>query len=140
MTVLTVVMGLAFSAFYRCHANSRNLRRNTEDIVRTLNAGERWREDVRSAIREPELVGEKAGAVLQIPRRNDVVVYSFADGVIWRNIGPQRTAFLKGVQNSVMQADARQQVRGWRWEVELASSKKTIPPLFTFEAVRSSKL
>ena len=49
LAIWVVVVGLAFSAFYRCMSYSKNLARNADDIARALKAGERWREDVRAA-------------------------------------------------------------------------------------------
>src|SRR5262249_52773652 len=49
IAVLAVVMEVAFSAFYRCLGNTRDLARNADDILKTLAAGEAWRADIRLA-------------------------------------------------------------------------------------------
>lgn len=129
IAVLVVVLDVAYAAFYRCQRNAVNLRRNADDIVRALHAGERWREDVRAAVAMPEW---RDGA-LHIRQAAGEVTYSFADGSIWKN----RSLVLGGVKNSRMQSDAGKFVTTWRWEVELATPQKVVRvrPLFTFEAV-----
>ena len=60
LAIWVVVVGLAFSAFYRCLSYSKNLARNGDDIARALKAGERWREDVRAATGPFKLVTGQA--------------------------------------------------------------------------------
>ena len=49
IALLAVILTLTFAAFYRANENAKNLAQNSADIVRALNVGERWREDVRAA-------------------------------------------------------------------------------------------
>src|SRR5213593_4873328 len=60
LAIWTVVVGLAFSAFFRCMSYSKNLARNADDIARALKAGERWRQDVRAASGPFKLVAWEA--------------------------------------------------------------------------------
>jgi type II secretory pathway component PulJ len=133
IAVLTVVTGLSFSAFYQTQRSSADLRRNADDILRTLRAGERWRADVRAAIAPPTIVDGR----LQISQRSMQVTYVFEQGTVWRMERTARTAALKKVENSRMQLDAGEHVSAWRWEVELATPHKNtrVRPLFTFQAV-----
>ena len=133
IAVLAVVLNLAYAAYYRCQTNSVNLRRNAEDIVITVRAGERWRADVRAATAPPKLEGNR----LVVPQAAGEVVYEFVDNTMWRQDGAARIAVLRRLRASTMQADARSQVTSWRWEVELMAGKKTVSlrPLFTFTAV-----
>ena len=135
MGVLTVVLTLGFSALHHSREGYLALKRNTDDIVRALQAGERWRADVRAADGEPERVD----GGLQLERKAGVVTYRFAVGTIWREAGSEKTPFLKGVKSSRMFLDARQHARVWRWEVELASPQKVVRvrPLFTFQATKT---
>ena len=134
LTVLLVVMALAYSWFDRCLRCSRDLRRNADDIMRTVNAGERWREDVRRAMASPQLAGD----TLRIPQAGGEVVYSFADGAVRR--GP--VVLLRDVRTSRMQSERRQQVTVWQWDVELVSLAPTprVRPLFGFQAVAGRQL
>jgi len=127
--VLTVVMTLATPLFWQSFKGASDLRRNADDIERVLHVGERWRDDVRSATAPPRLVGGS----LYIPHGTNEVLYWFANGVVKRD----RAAVLGNVRVSQMQVDQRQQVESWRWELELASSNKTVRvrPMFSFEAV-----
>ena len=129
IAVLTVVMTLAYPLFCRSLKGSNDLRRNADDIERVIHTGERWREDVRRATAAPRLDGN----ALHIPHGTGDVLYAFSNGVVWRG----NVAVLRDVRTSQMQADARQQVESWRWELELVSSKKPVRlrPLFSFEAV-----
>ena len=133
IVVLVVVLDLAYAAYYRCQLNSVNLRRNAEDIVITVRAGERWRADIRAATAPPKLAGNK----LVVPQAAGEVVYEFVDNTMWRQDGTARIAVLRRLRASTMQADARSRVTSWRWEVELMAGKKTprLRPLFTFTAV-----
>lgn len=133
IALLAVVLNLSFSAYYRYDQHTRNLRRNADDITRALRAGERWREDVRTAIAPPHLIGNG----VSIPQQSGEVTYVFADGAVWRQMGATRVVVLKQVKASIISDDSRQRVDAWQWELELASSQKVVlvRPLFTFTAV-----
>jgi hypothetical protein len=133
IAVFAIVLDLSFVAYYRYDQHTRNLRRNADDIVRTLHAGDRWREDVRAAIAPPHAIENG----LVIPQQSGEVTYIFADDAVWRQTSATRVAVLKQVKTSTMAADSRQRVNAWRWELELASPQKLVlvRPLFTFTTV-----
>ncbi len=138
--VLALIMSLAYNAFYRYLDYSRSLRRNAEDIIRALKAGERWRADVRAASGPVRVEMENHAQALRIPQTNDEVIYLFtAAGDIWRltQNAPLGQPLLENVKASNMMADPRSRLTVWRWEVELISRKRDLRlrPLFTFEAV-----
>jgi len=132
MAGLTVVLTIAYPAFEKAMRGSRDLQRNADDILRAIHAGELWRKDVRSAT-GPIRVEHDA---MFIPVGNDRVVYSFADGAVWREWNDVRSMALRDVKSSSMRSGFAT-VTFWRWEVELASPQKNpaVRPLFTFEAV-----
>ncbi len=138
IAVLAVIMELAFEAYYRVDLHNRHLTRNAADIVRVLQAGERWREDVRSATGGPVPAGAGTDQELHIPRKNGEVTYAFREGTVWRRSSPAGDwrEFLPGVKRSRMVADSREKVAAWRWELELQSTQQVVrlPPLFTFLA------
>jgi type II secretory pathway component PulJ len=138
MALFTVVIGLAFSAFYRFLDHSRDLARNAEDILRTLRVGELWRADIRQAIAPPEIHNEQGLAACEIPQTNGRVAYVFADGAVWRQADetPPKQV-LPRVRTCAMAPEQRDGVAFWRWELELQTRKKVVRvhPLFTFEAV-----
>jgi len=141
LAIWVVVVGLAFSAFYRCMNYSKNLARTADDIARALKAGERWREDVRAASGPLERVSGQASVeqALHIPQKTGEVIYRFIDGAVLRQSGTNASWIpaLTGVKSSRMEKDERQRVVSWRWEVELKNKQKVarVRPLFTFQAV-----
>ena len=141
LAIWSVVVGLAFSAFFRSMSYSKNLARNSDDIARALKAGERWREDVRAATGPFKLVvGEPGvGQALHIPQKTGEVIYRFIDGAVLRQTGTNAPWIpaLSGVKSSRMEKDERQRVVSWRWEVELRNKQKVarVRPRFTFQAV-----
>ena len=140
--ILAVVSGLAFSAYYRTQRNSRDLIRNSDDIVRVLKAGERWRADIRAATASPKLVENGNETTLRIPQKSGEVVYRFTEGTVWRktNEGTKAVAVLREVKASHLYMDVGKKISSWRWELELASPQKVvrIRPLFTFQAVTTT--
>jgi len=144
MGVLSIVMGVAWLSYYRVMGDSMALARNTEDIVRTLKAGERWREDIRSATAPPRL----ADGVLHIPQGAAEVLYRLSGNAVERRIAGNPPAdeaarwlpALTRLKASRMQADAGKLVASWRWEVELESRRAArIRPRFTFMAVPTAE-
>ena len=141
LAIWAVVVGLAFSAFYRSMNYSANLARNADDIARALKAGERWRKDVREATGPFKLVAGEASVeqALHIPQKTGEVIYLFTDGAVLRQKGTNAPWIpaLSGVKSSRMEKDERQRVVSWRWEVELKNKQKAARarPLFTFQAV-----
>jgi type II secretory pathway component PulJ len=138
IAVLAVVMEVAFSAFYRCLDNSRDLARNSEDILRVLRVGEVWRADIRGAVAPPRIIVEGNLSACEIPQTNSLIVYLSGDGSVWRKQGEAAPReVLPRVKASRILKDAHKDVTSWRWELELATRKKVVRlrPLFTFEAV-----
>ena len=139
-----VVLGVASSVFYKAWDNSKHLRRNADDIVQTLRAGELWRADIRAATGSLESTEAEAAAKLRIPTANGVVVYTFANGELRRQASgdaPEKV-LLAHVKSSRMLSDARRHVTAWRWELELqpVQKKPKMLPLFTFESVTANAI
>ena len=134
MGVLTIIMGVASVFYYGVMAQSRGVTRNVEDVIRAVQAGEKWREDVRSATAPPVL----ADGVLRVPRGDSETLYRFSDGQVERKRGEGTwEPFLLRVAASRVLPDKGKHVTAWRWEVELASRERAgMRPLFTFKAAR----
>src|SRR5262245_35043273 len=81
LAVLAIVTGLAFAAYQRCLAGCASFQRNADDIARALEAGERWREDVRQSGQIS--VSENS---LQLHQHTNTIEYTFHDSAIWRRI------------------------------------------------------
>ena len=107
VAMLMVIMALLSTVYYHADWNHRNLNRNAADIVRALQAGERWREDVRLASGPIQPGPGGAGQELSIPHTNGLVRYAFRDGAVWRQAGqPARwQEALAGVSNSRMEKE-----------------------------------
>jgi len=141
IALLLLLLNLAFMAFYRTLDTSKRLNRDAADIARALQAGERWRADVRSATAQPRLEETGGERLFHLPRANGEVLYTFREGVVLRQdtTGTNATwePVLVDVKSSRLLAEPRQRVRGWRWELQLTSVNKTqrMRPLFTFQAV-----
>ena len=137
-----LVVGMAFAAFYHVWENAQSIRRVSADIARTLQAGERWREDVRRAT-GPLILSGGAGAgpkTLTIPQANAEVTYVFTSTNVTRSGGStaSQVQTVSGVKAFRLVEERRRQVSIWRWEIELRSSPKAkLRPLFTFLAVES---
>jgi Tfp pilus assembly protein PilE len=134
MALMAVILGLAFSAYYRCADNSKRLQQNAADILAATEAGERWRDDIRlasNASLEPD------GVIMT--QSGDTVEYRFDQQSIWRHSAhtSHTICLLTKIKTSTMRPEARRQVSAWRWEVELQARKAPpyLRPLFTFEAV-----
>jgi hypothetical protein len=134
MALMLVILGLATAAYWRCADNSKRLQQNAADILAAVNAGERWRDDIRLA---RNAVLNTNG--IDLIQSGDTIEYRFDQQAIWRHSTQtgRTICLLSKVKTSAMQPEARRQVSAWRWEVELQSRKAPpyLRPLFTFEAV-----
>lgn len=140
--IFVLVMTLAGQCYYRVAAHARGLRRNADDITRALGAGEHWRRDIRAAQAPPRVVESGTNRAVEVTTARGAIRYEFRDGVIWRQVGPEKPGqFLAGVLSSRMTPDPRREVQAWRWEVELVTQQKSarLKPLFTFEAALAKK-
>lgn len=142
ISVLVILLGLGFGAFYVCWDRSKSLRYHADDITRVLRAGERWRADIRSATGRIIAHTDADGERVAIPRGTNTIIYEFTAGQVSRRLAaaPQLVLALPKVKASHMAADPRTHVTAWRWEVELVPTRPQVrvPPLFTFEAVPSA--
>jgi hypothetical protein len=139
--VVFLLLGVGYAAMYRSIDNSVALRRNADDIISALHAGERWRADVRQASHGVQLENG-SDPMLRLEGVTDQIDYRFANGRVYRrnNNGPWLPV-LEGIQSSSMEPEVRPDVNVWRWEVELQTKTRgsfkpgRIRPLFTFLAV-----
>lgn len=141
--ILLIVSGLAMKAFFTTLDHARDVRRATDDITRALDAGERWRADVRSAVATPRLVEEDGLAALHLPQSDGETVYLFDGERVLRRTSPDAPwqPALTALQGSRFLADRREHVTGWRWELELRTRHPNprTRPQFSFQAVPGTK-
>ncbi|MGD0813594.1 MAG: prepilin-type N-terminal cleavage/methylation domain-containing protein [Verrucomicrobiota bacterium] len=142
MALLVVVMGISTGLFFQSWDDSKALRRNAEEIVRALHAGDQWRADMRAATGPVELTDADGAEEIRIPVSGGEIVYGFSNGELCRKSGSDyvKKVWLPNVKSSRMQSDSRGKIAAWRWELELKTVKKTARyrPLFTFETVAGS--
>ena len=139
MSLFFFITGLAISFFLACWTNVKELRFNAEDIAVALRTGERWRNDVRAATGALHVEDLPNQQILHIPQTSGDVQYCVFVGSIWRRTGGDApwTLLLGGIRSSHMRPEPRGHVTAWRWELELATRRKSpsLHPALTFQAV-----
>jgi hypothetical protein len=136
-----VLLGIGYTAMYRCIDSSVALRRNADDILGAVHAGEQWRADIRLAERGVRW-DHTSEPFLRLQGATNVVDYRFAGSSVYRREDDgQWSKVLDRVESSTMERDARPAVTVWRWELELLAKAHgsfkpgRVRPLFTFLAV-----
>ncbi|HXF09644.1 MAG TPA: hypothetical protein VN625_02590, partial [Desulfuromonadaceae bacterium] len=133
----------AMITFFLMLNSSTALRYNANDISRAMEAGERWRADVRGATGWIQSGVSTNGVTFSIPHRKAVVAYRLSEDTLWR----QNTStspwvpVLNRVKNSQMETAMRGTARTCVWELELIPRKTVakVPLAFSFEAVAPDK-
>ena len=137
-----LLLGIGSAALYRCIDNSVALRRNADDILRAVHAGELWRADVRAAT--GGISWDKTGLqpVLRLAGAQGETEYRYDSGAVFRKTGTSPwSRILDQVKASAMAPEPRPGVTAWRWELELQPKTRgsfkpgRVRPLFTFLAV-----
>jgi len=138
ISLLMILLGLAFAAFYRTIEQATHLNQNTSDLVRALWAGERWRGGYRPATASPRFVEEDNLHTLVLRLAEREVVYRFTNNVVMReDSSGVSEELVTGVKASTFHRDARQHVTAWRWELALQPQRRVVRvlPLLSFQAV-----
>ena len=133
-SILTIILDLAFVVYFESQSNHNQLQNFTTQVVRTLEMGEDWREDVRKASQQPTLA--KDGS-LKITRAKSQTAYLFKEGTLWKKRDDaEPVAILRGLKSFRFVKDNRKFVQAWRCELELLPTGKTSKTrrAFTFEA------
>ena len=138
ISVLAFLFTFTGALAWRARDANRDLRRASDDIVRAMQAGERWREDIRAAIAPPAVVQWDGLPVLRVPQGGREIHFAFYNGAVWRKPAADEPwqEFLPRVAASRMDSELRQRVTAWQWELELAPKQTNarVKPLFTFLA------
>ncbi len=146
ITLLILLFGLTLSAFLQTLRHSKELERVSVTTVRALQAGEQWREDVRSARGGVRLVEPGGTNELRLTTASGEIAYTLRDGAILRRAGAGTNVLwlevLDGVKVSRFAEDRRKQVTAWSWELELVRRKDGhgMQRVLTFLAVPEAKL
>src|SRR5258708_34193968 len=78
--LIFLLLGIAYGALYRLIDNSVALRRNADDIIRSVHAGELWRADVRAATQGVGLENKPEEQIVRLESPQGEVDYRFAAG------------------------------------------------------------
>jgi hypothetical protein len=106
-SIWVLVMGLAGACFHRCLEYSKQLSRNAAEIVRVLQVGERWREEVRLATGPLAVIEIEGTEDLRIPQQERDSIYVFRNGSVSRvSTNGRWIQVLPGVKKSTMQGAA----------------------------------
>ena len=144
IAVLGILIAIGGSTVAKAWDKSRALSRNSQDIERAINAGERWRADIRAATGPVELASASNNRTLRIPTQTGRIEYEFTGTNVCRRANEQAgwVTVLPTVKDSQMQRGTDPGVSSWQWELELQPSQKTvrIRPLFTFTAVPGKEI
>lgn len=139
IAVLMILIGLALSICFRAMDNAKALRAAADDIGRTLNSGELWREDIRHATGAIKLTEIEGRFMLEIPHTAGAVEYrGEGNSILRKAAGNSRwSPILNNVKRASIRQDVGREIKSWRWELELEtrSPRARIRPLFTFQAV-----
>lgn len=142
MGILLILLGLGYAALYDSMENSIALRRNADDIVKALQAGESWRADVRAATSVRSETNAQ-GLLLLLRGPSGEVDYRFATNTVFRRLGGNAWRdVVSHVKATSFVFDPRLKMPVWRWELELLPSTTRfthIRPLFTFLSVPFAK-
>ena len=137
IAVFFILSGVAMTAFYFCWDGTHTTIKATDDIEAALQAGERWRADVREASGMIKVDKTESGETVTIPESGQDVIYKFEGDELLR----QTAVLVRAAKSSEMTTEVRGGVTAWRWELELTPGRKNIhmPFLFTFEAAQKTK-
>ncbi len=142
IALLALVLALAYAAFEACWKNSTTLRATADDVTSVIEAGERWRADIRAAT--GEITTDSSGSQqLRIPQGTNAVLYRVNAREVQRKIAsaPAWRTVARRVNVSRMEIDRRSHISAWCWDLELVPRRPrgSLRPQFTFEAVPIAK-
>jgi len=141
IAVFAILLGIGTASFYLCWDHTQGTITTADEIESALRAGECWRTDVRAATGNISVEITAEGETIRIPEGGNEIVYRFAEGELRREVPAQNNSrlLLAKVKTSEIKAVARENVKAWRWEVELVPPRKMtrFPLQFTFEAAQT---
>lgn len=143
MAIFVVVLGLATDAFYQSWSASGALRRDADQISQSMNAGERWRADIRAASGAIEKTSLNGSETIRIPQAQGEIIYRFAHAEVRRRpaTSARESVVVSKIKSSRMQIEREPFGSVCRWELELEPNRPrrgTLAPLFTFTAVATT--
>ncbi|HAM71230.1 MAG TPA: hypothetical protein DCM86_06270 [Verrucomicrobiales bacterium] len=136
ISVLMIILVLGMEAYYRTDKAARAVAGNASDILGVVNAGERWRRDVRRATAPVRVESTPDGFLCRIPQPDGEVEYSRRGEGVWRRApgGKSPELVVTRVVDSRVIEEPRNPVPALRWELELRpqGAGGKLRPLFSF--------
>lgn len=125
IAVTTLILGLSFATFIESVERTTELERVATTLAQALQAGERWREDIRSAQGAPKLEQVEGKTFLRIATARGEVSYGLDGSNVVRRASAEAPwlELVPHVQASAFVADSRPHVRAWRWDLELSTRR-----------------
>lgn len=142
IAVFALLFGLGTATFYFCWDHTRTVIITAGEITSALQAGERWRADVRSATGTISVETTATGEIVRIPKAQGEICYRFENGELRREMVATKASWLllPQVKTSEMKTELRNGITAWRWELEVAPRRKgaALPLRFTFAAAQTT--
>ena len=155
LAYIILFVGLLSFAYRAVTASSRGigaLQNNAYDIIRVTKAGEQWRQDIREAVRAPQVTQSSLPnpqdaakkiqvTYLQIINSSHTIWYAFREGSVYRKDSRQpdhwEVVLEENAASSTMASELRGQTVVWRWELALKTKYQDVltRPIFSFLAV-----
>ena len=151
IVLFSTFMLVAFNAYFSSKNQARSMQWNAIKIIQVMNAGERWRQDIRDAISPPQIIQSSLPnpnnppdkielTSLKVIKPSETNWYTFRGDHIFRMsslLPTQWELVMDKVNSSTMVEEQRGEVAAWLWEVELKAktTNALTRPLFTFLSV-----
>jgi hypothetical protein len=133
---LTIFLSVISVAMWRLWTSHAQLNERASGLMKILNSGELWRDDVRGSESVPLLQQVNGYEGVLLERNGRKFDYRVVDGELHRVENGQVEILAKNIVSSKMMAETRNELIYLRWEVEVrltGASGKT--QAFTFMAV-----
>lgn len=136
MSCLLVLMSLVSVAIGRLWSAERALHERANELIRVVNAGERWREDVRRSGVSPRAIEANGNEGLLLELDGSRQVYLLEAGELHRTANGEKEVLVRNVVSSRMLREQREGLVYWRWELGVRLGRNaTKTQAFTFMAV-----
>lgn len=136
ISCLLVLMSLISVAIWRLWSAELILHERANGLVRVVNVGERWREDVRRSAVPPMTIEANGSPGLLLELNGSNYVYLLEEGELRRIADEGKEVLVKQVVSSRMLREKRAGQVYWRWELGVRLGRNaTKTQAFTFMAV-----
>lgn len=136
MSCLLVLMSLVSVAIGKLWSAERALHERANELIRVVNTGERWREDVRRSAVSPRGIEANGSEGILLELDGSRQVYLLEAGELRRTANGAKEVLVRNVVSSRMLREQREGLVYWRWELGVRLGRNaTKTQAFTFMAV-----